>query len=97
MELANVANVVGITVICGVVGMVSTNLLSKNASENEKWTPVIVAVVGGILGVLGMNIIPNYPADNIIDAIATGIISGLASTGAHQVYKQQTKSPIKNV
>lgn len=89
MDLTNVANVVGITVICGVAGMIANNTLSP--SKNEKWTPVIVSVVGGILGVIGMHIIPGYPADNIIDAVATGIISGLASTGAHQVYKQQVK------
>lgn len=89
MDLSNVANVVAITVICMIVGMVANNLLSL--SENEKWTPVIVGIFGGILGAVGMKIIPNYPATDILNAIAVGIVSGLASTGVHQIYKQQTK------
>lgn len=88
-DFSSMINVVSITVICSLVGMIATNLLKP--TNNEKWTPVIVGVIGGVLGVIGMKIIPQYPADNILDAISTGIISGLASTGVHQIYKQQTK------
>lgn len=50
--------------------------------------PVIVGVAGGILGALGMFIIPDYPANDVMTAIAVGVVSGLASTGVNQVYKQ---------
>ena len=45
-------------------------------------------VLGGILGVVGLYWIPEYPAQDIITAIAVGIMSGLAATGVNQVYKQ---------
>lgn len=53
--------------------------------------PVIVGVCGGILGVVGMYVIPDFPAHDILNAIAIGIVSGLASTGANQVWKQSKK------
>ena len=54
--------------------------------------PVIVGVSGGILGAVGMFVIPDFPANDIMNAIAVGIVSGLASTGVNQAYKQITKS-----
>lgn len=57
----------------------------------DKLIPVIVGAVGGILGACGMFIIPDYPATDIMSAIAVGIVSGLASTGVHQAYKQITQ------
>lgn len=53
--------------------------------------PVIVGVSGGILGAVGMFVIPDFPANDIMNAIAVGIVSGLASTGVNQAYKQITK------
>lgn len=58
-----------------------------NAIDDE-WIPVIVGVSGGILGVIGMYVIPDFPAHDILNAIAVGIVSGLASTGVNQAYKQ---------
>ena len=40
------------------------------------------------VGVVGLYWIPEYPAQDIITAIAVGIMSGLAATGVNQVYKQ---------
>ncbi|MBQ1788927.1 MAG: hypothetical protein II008_02010 [Oscillospiraceae bacterium] len=45
----------------------------------------------GILGVVGMMTMPEFPVNNVIDAVAVGIASGLAATGAHQIGKQLTK------
>lgn len=75
--------VVAITVICYLVG-----LLVKTSPLNDKWIPCIVGVVGGALGVVGMYTIPNFPAQDLLNAIAIGIVSGLAATGADQIYKQ---------
>ena len=78
-----IASVAGITVICYLAAQAvkATNL-------DNKWLPVICGVLGGILGVVGLYWIPEYPAQDIIMAIAVGIMSGLAATGVNQVYKQ---------
>jgi len=44
--------------------------------------------VGGLLGVVGMLTITDFPASDILNAVAIGITSGLAATGANQVVKQ---------
>lgn len=64
---------------------------AKATSVDNKWLPVICGVVGGILGVVGLYVMPDFPAHDVITAAATGIISGLAATGVNQVYKQLTK------
>ena len=58
----------------------------------DEWIPVIMAVCGGLLGALGMNIMPDFPATDYINAAAVGMVSGLASTGVNQVYKQAKKA-----
>ena len=86
MEFPEVATVISIVVICFLIGLVV-----KKTKLDDEWIPIIVGVCGGILGVVGMMVIPNYPASNVMDAIAVGIVSGLAATGTHQIYKQITK------
>lgn len=78
-----IASVVAITVICYLLaqGIKATNL-------DNKWLPVICGVAGGILGVAGMYVMPDFPASDFITSIAVGIVSGLAATGANQIYKQ---------
>ena len=78
-----IAGVSGITVICYLAaqGLKATPL-------NNKWLPVICGILGGLLGILGMLIMPDFPASDYITAVAIGIVSGLAATGANQVYKQ---------
>lgn len=78
-----VASVAGITVICYLVGM-----LVKATGLDNKWIPVIVGIMGGTLGILGLYIMPDFPATEWITAIAVGIVSGLAATGVNQVAKQ---------
>ena len=53
----------------------------------DEWIPVIMAVVGGVLGALGMSTIPDFPASDYITAVAVGAVSGLAATGVNQMYK----------
>ncbi|MFQ8841839.1 MAG: phage holin family protein [Clostridium fessum] len=54
----------------------------------DEWIPVIMAVVGGILGAAGMGVIPDFPATDYITAVAVGMFNGLAATGVNQLYKQ---------
>lgn len=75
--------VVSITVICYLVG-----LMVKVSPLDDKWIPCIVGFLGGVLGVVGMYIVPGFPAEDLLNAIAIGIVSGLAATGADQIYKQ---------
>lgn len=76
--------VVAITVITYLIGM------GCKAWEklDNKFIPVICGFVGAILGVIGMYTMPDFPAKDILNAVAIGIVSGLASTGANQVGKQ---------
>lgn len=80
------ATVAGITVICFLAAE-----LVKATPLNDKWLPIFCGVLGACLGVLGWHVMPGFPADNVINAIAVGISSGLAATGSHQIYKQLSK------
>lgn len=58
-------------------------------SVDKAWIPAICGVVGAILGVVALYTSPQLmPATDIISAIAIGIVSGLAATGTHQIFKQ---------
>ena len=65
--------------------------LVKLVGLDSKWCPVICGCVGGALGVVAMSVMPEYPAEDILTAIAVGIVSGLAATGVHQLYVQLIK------
>lgn len=81
-----ITGVAVITVICFLVGQ-----MVKATGLDNKYIPVIVGVAGGPLGVVGMFIMPEFPASDYMTAVAVGIVSGLAATGINQVYKQMTK------
>lgn len=86
MDFTGVASVIGITVICYLVGMIA-----KASAVDNKWIPVIVGVCGAILGVAGMYVVVDFPATDVINALAVGIVSGLAATGVNQVTKISNK------
>lgn len=81
-----IASVAAITVIAYLVGEVI-----KATGLDNKWIPVICGVVGGVLGVVGMFIMPDFPGTDYITAVAVGIVSGLAATGINQAVKQLTQ------
>lgn len=87
MDFTGIASVTAITVICWLIGEVFSNLPLDN-----KWIPSIVGAFGMALGVVGWLVMPEFPADNILTAFAVGIVSGLAATGADQVWKQHHPS-----
>lgn len=74
-----------ILVICWLVGYG----VKQIEGLDNKWIPVIVGVVGAVVGTVGY-FTGVVPAQNYLDAIVIGIVSGEASTGVHQVYKQLT-------
>ena len=73
-----IAGVAAITVICYLAGQ-----LVKASGLDNKWIPIICGVVGGILGVLAMRYMPDYPAGDYITAV-----SGFAATGINEAVKQ---------
>lgn len=87
MDFNQVSTVVAIVVITYLIGYGAKTV----SNVKDEVIPVIVGVCGGILGVVGMYVIPDFPAHDILNAIAIGIVSGLASTGANQVWKQGKK------
>lgn len=78
-----IISVAAITVITFLIaqGVKATRL-------DNKWLPVICGACGGVLGCLGMEAIPGFPAGDLLTAAAVGIVSGLAATGSHQAVKQ---------
>lgn len=84
MDFAQVSTVVSIVVITYLIGLAAKAI--PNVKDN--YIPIIVGVAGGILGIVGMYVIADFPANDVLNAIAVGIVSGLASTGVNQIYKQ---------
>lgn len=80
-----IAGVAVITVICYLIGQA----VKATAIEN-KWIPIIVGVSGGVLGVVGMMVMADFPATDYLTAIAVGIVSGLAAVGVNQIGKQMS-------
>ena len=78
-----IASVAAITVLCYLIGQIV-----KATGLDNKWIPIICGVCGAVLGVVGMFIMPDYPAKDYITAVAVGIVSGLAATGINQAVKQ---------
>ena len=83
MERMGVTGVAAISVIAYLLGEVA-----KASRLDNKWIPIVCGVVGGLLGLLGMAVMPAFPAEDVITALAVGIVSGLAATGADQIMKQ---------
>lgn len=74
--------------ICYAVGY----CLKKANWLDDNYIPAMVTALGIILGIVAFIIkMPDFPAHDIITAIAVGAISGLASTGINQLHKQLTK------
>ena len=76
MELNGMTSVSTITAICYLIAqIIKATIIIEN-----KWIPIICMLLGGILGVLGMIFITDFPASDLMSAIAVGITSGGAAT-----------------
>lgn len=87
MDIMQTGTVLAIVVITYLIGAAAKLI----PHIKDEYIPVIVGVAGGALGVAGMYLMPDFPAQDIMNAIAIGIVSGLSSTGVNQVYKQIKK------
>ena len=84
MEFMGRTGVAGIVVICYLVGLI----VKATPWNNNKIIPIVCGMAGAVLGVAGMYVMPEFPAADPITAVAVGIVSGLAATGADQAVKQ---------
>ena len=90
VEIANVgiASMAAITVICYLVGLI----VKAVPNMADKYIPICCGVAGAVLGLAGLYLgLPDFPAQDPVTAVAVGIVSGLAATGANQVFKQLGK------
>lgn len=86
-DILGIVAVPAIAIICYLVG-----IGVKASPLDDKFIPIIVGVVGGIIGVVAfLTGMPNYPANDVITSLAVGIVSGLSSTGINQIFKQFKK------
>ena len=83
MEIPQFGQIAAIVMIAFFIGEIV-----KRTPLNDKWIPVVCGVTGAVLGIIGRTVIPELAETNWINALAIGISSGLAATGAHQIYKQ---------
>ena len=75
-----------IVVICYLVGL---GIKTFDNEKLDRFIPVICGLFGAVLGLVIYMTIPNLiPADNWVNAVAIGIVSGLSATGVNQIYKQ---------
>ena len=84
MDLRSLGNCVPIIMICYGVGF-ACKTFPKIPDER---IPVFMLLVGGILGAIGMRVIPSFPATDYITAVAVGMFNGLSATGVNQIIKQ---------
>lgn len=83
MDLSSYATVLPIVIICYLIGY-GCKVIKYIPN---KYIPIIVGVVGGILAIPAVKIMPDFPATDVITAVSIGIMSGLTSTGVNQVFK----------
>ena len=88
MDVLGITGVAAIAIICYLIG---TGLKAWDAFDDRK-IPVIMGICGFVLGVVAFYVSPGIiPADDIITAMAIGVVSGFTATGINQIYKQSQK------
>lgn len=92
MEILGITGVAAITVICYLAGM---GLKAWDKFDDRK-IPVLMGIIGAVLGVVAFYVAPAIiPAEDVITAIAIGIVSGFTATGINQIYKQAKKGDLE--
>ena len=62
--------------------------LVKSFDINNKFIPTICMILGGLLGIVEMNVNASSVSGDFLSAVAIGVISGLSATGVHQAITQ---------
>lgn len=83
MDFSTLTSVTGITVICYLLG-----LTVKALGRHTRLIPTLCGLLGGLLGIAGLYLMPDFPAGDLISAAAVGVASGLAATGFNEAVSQ---------
>jgi len=91
------ANVPIIIICCYIIGEIYKAIF-KNKPKLYKLIPIILPIVGGLIGIVIYLTNPEEicNAPNFWQALLIGIISGSSSTGANQIIKQLFKDGEEN-
>lgn len=82
-------NFVEIAAIVVIVYLLAEGVKLIGKGKLNRFLPVICGALGGILALVAYFCLPGYiPAENVLEALAIGIVSGFSATGVNQVYKQ---------
>jgi hypothetical protein len=76
-----------ITAIC-----LAVDKALKESPVNSRWIPLICQVLGGVLGIAGYFLMPEFHSGNVFVALLIGIGGGASATGVHQTGKQIVES-----
>ena len=86
MEEMNFAAIPAIVVI---VYLAAEGVKVIGKGSINQYLPLICGVLGAALGAVAFFSMPGYiPAENVLEALAIGIVSGLSATGINQAFKQ---------
>lgn len=90
----NVMEIVSLPIIVSVVyGVIELLKLIFKSESFNRVIPIISAVLGVILGIVIFYAVPSITfANNIVEAMIIGAVSGLSATGTNQIGKQLSKS-----
>lgn len=84
--MTEIVSVPAIVIICYLIGL---GCKAVGSEKLDKFIPTICGVCGAIIGLVTFLTIPEFiVGNNWLSAVATGVVSGLASTGVNQIYKQ---------
>lgn len=86
MEITSIPIIV---ILCYLIGEIY-KVLFKNNQDLYKLIPIVLACIGGVIGVLIYITNPELMLNvtNIWTALEIGIVSGVSSTGTNQIIKQ---------
>ena len=80
-----------ITIICYLIGEIY-KVIFKNKEDANKLIPVLLTLLGGVLGILLYVADEEFIGTNsLITALEIGLVSGASSTTTHQIIKQLSK------
>lgn len=85
IDVGGITSYVSIVVICYLIG---AGCKASKKIKNNDIIPIICGVAGGVLGVVAYVCkVPTFPAEDVLMAVAIGIISGLSATGVKELTK----------
>jgi hypothetical protein len=90
----NVMEIVSLPIIVTVVyGVIELLKLVFKSETFNRVIPLVAAALGVILGIVIFYAVPSITfANNIVEAMIIGAVSGLSATGTNQIGKQLSKS-----